>query len=64
MILQCGMNVFIVLFNLNKTLKVLKTILFNTHVQFGPYLFHQKIRIPMGDNCAPFLADHFLSWLE
>ncbi len=36
----------------------------NTHVQFGPYLFHQKIGIPVGDNCAPFLADLFLSWLE
>ena len=29
-------------------------------VKFGRYLFRQVIRIPMGKNCAPLLADLFL----
>ena len=32
----------------------------NIFVQFGGRLFRQVIRIPMGTNCAPLLADLFL----
>ena len=32
----------------------------NIFVQFGGCLFYQVIGIPMGTNCAPLLADHFL----
>ncbi len=51
-------------YDLTKTLEALKAILFNNYVKCGPYIFHQKQGIPMGDNCSPFLADLFLSWLE
>ena len=30
------------------------------YVRFGGQLFRQKVGIPMGTNCAPFLADSFL----
>ena len=32
----------------------------NIFVQFGGRLFHQMIRVAMGTNCAPLLADLFL----
>ena len=32
--------------------------------RFGGYLFTQVIRIPMGKNCAPLLADLFLHLYE
>ena len=36
----------------------------NIFVQFGGRLFRQVIRIPMGTNCAPLLADFFLFSFE
>ncbi len=51
-------------YDLVKTLDALKEILYNNYVKCGPYIFHQKQGIPMGDNCSPFLADLYLSWLE
>ena len=32
----------------------------NIFVKFGGCRFRQVIGIPMGTNCAPLLADHFL----
>ena len=32
----------------------------NIFVQFGGLLFRQVTGIPVGTNCAPLLADHFL----
>jgi hypothetical protein len=32
----------------------------NISVSFGGILFQQVVRIPMGTNCAPLLADLFL----
>ena len=32
----------------------------NIFVEFGGRIFQQTIRIPMGTNCAPLLADLFL----
>ena len=32
----------------------------NIFVEFGGRIFQQTIGIPMGTNCAPFLADLFL----
>ena len=32
----------------------------NIYVRFGGQLFRQMVGIPMGTNCAPFLADLFL----
>ena len=32
----------------------------NIFVKFGECIFHQVIGIPIGTNCAPFLADLFL----
>ena len=52
------------IYDLDKTLEAIKVILFNNYVRCGPYIFHQKKGIPMGDNCSPFLADLYLSWLE
>ncbi len=51
-------------YDLAKTLEALRVIIYNNHVKCGTYLFHQKQGIPMGDNCSPFLADLYLSWLE
>ena len=32
----------------------------NTYIRFGTKLYRQIIRIPMGTNCAPLVADLFL----
>ena len=40
--------------------KMIKFLIDNILVQFGGRLFRQVIGIPMGTNCAPLLADHFL----
>ena len=36
----------------------------NIFVKFGECIFHQVIGIPIGTNCAPFLADLFLYLYE
>ena len=40
--------------------KMIEFLIDNIFVQFGGRLFHQVIRIPMGTNCTPLLADLFL----
>ena len=40
--------------------KTIEFLIDNIFVQFGGRLFHQAIGIPMGTNCAPFLAGLFL----
>ena len=40
--------------------KMIEFLIDNIFVQFGGCLFHQVIGIPMGTNCAPLHADHFL----
>ena len=44
--------------------KMIEFLINNIFVQFGGCLFHQIIGIPMGTNCAPLLADLFLSSYE
>ena len=36
----------------------------NIFVTFGGRVFQQTVGIPMGTNCAPFLADLFLNYYE
>ena len=40
--------------------KMIEFLIDNIFVQFGGCIFCQVIGIPMGTNCAPLLADHFL----
>ena len=40
--------------------KMIEFLIDNNFVQFGGHLFRQVTGIPMGTNCAPFLADLFL----
>ena len=40
--------------------KMIEFLIDNIFVQFGGHLFHQMIRIAMGTNCAPLLADLLL----
>ena len=44
--------------------KMIEFLIDNIFVQFGGCLFRQVIGIPMGTNCAPLLADHFLHSYE
>ena len=39
---------------------MIQCLIYNIFVQFGGCLFCQVIRIPMGTNCAPLLADLYL----
>jgi hypothetical protein len=43
-----------------KVIKLLNWLIDNIYVTFGDKLFRQKIGIPMGTDCAPFLANLFL----
>ena len=50
-------------------IKLLKWLINNIYVTFGDKCFRQVIGIPMGTNCAPFLANLFLfayefQWIE
>ena len=45
------------MYTANNICKTIKFLIDNTFVQFGGYLFHQFIEIPMGMNCAPLLAN-------
>ena len=36
----------------------------NIFIQFGTKLYRQVVRIPMGTNCAPLVADLFLFCYE
>ncbi len=53
----------------NKIVRLLNWLIDNIFVTFGDKLFRQKIGIPMGTDCAPFLANLFLysyeyEWIE
>ena len=48
----------------DKLLEALELILFNTNIQFNGSIFKQMLRIPMGGNASPFIADLYLSWCE
>ena len=47
-------------FNKYQLIKVLHWLIDNIYVTFGDKTFKQKIGIPMGTDCAPFLANLFL----
>ena len=44
--------------------EALKYLLDNVYIRFGTELYRQIINIPMGTNCAPFVADLFLFYYE
>ena len=44
--------------------KLLSFLLDNIYVRFGDAVYRQVIGIPMGTNCAPFVADLFLYCYE
>ena len=52
-----------------KVIRILNWLIDNIYVTFGDKLFRQVIGIPMGTDCAPFLANLFLysfeyKWIE
>ena len=51
-------------YTIDKLLLALHFILYETYIQFGGFIFQQKIGIPMGGNASPFIADLFLAWRE
>nr|NIQ20721.1 hypothetical protein [Gammaproteobacteria bacterium] len=51
-------------YTIDKLLNALHFILNETYVQFGGFVFRQKLGIPMGGNASPFIADLFLAWRE
>ena len=48
------------LYTADQICRMVEFLIDNIFVKFGGCLFHQVIRIPMGTNCAPLLADLFL----
>ena len=46
-----------------KVIRLMNWLLDNIYVTFGDQLFRQVIGIPMGTDCAPFLANLFLIFL-
>ena len=44
--------------------EALKHRLDNLYIRFGTKLYSQSVRIPMGTNCAPLLADLFIFCYE
>ena len=46
--------------NCDKVIYLLNWLIDNIFVTFGDKIFRQKIGIPMGTDCAPFLANLFL----
>ena len=44
--------------------EALTFLLDNIYIRFGTKLFRQTVGIPMGMNCAPFMADLFLFCYE
>ena len=44
--------------------KMIEFLINNIFMQFGGRLFRQVIGIPMGTNCAPLLADLFLTLMR
>ena len=44
----------------NEIIRLMNWLLDNIYVSYGDQLFRQVIGIPMGTDCAPFLANLFL----
>ena len=51
-------------FNCDEVCEMLKWLIDNIYVTFGNKVFRQCIGIPMGTDCAPFLANLFLFYYE
>ena len=47
-----------------KVCEVLTFLLNNIYIRFGSKLYRQSVGIPIGTNCAPFVADLFLFCYE
>ena len=47
-----------------KVCEALNFLLDNININFGSKLYRHIVGIPMGTNCAPFVADLFLFWYE
>ena len=52
------------LFSETDIINLLESLIDNIFVMFGGRVFQQTVGIYMGANCAPLLADLFLSWYE
>ena len=52
------------LFHKNEILGIINFLIDNIYIQCGNVVFRQVKGIPMGTNCAPFLANLFLFWYE
>lgn len=50
--------------NAEKLLEIIKWLIGNTYFKFGNLIFQQTIGIPMGTDCAPYLANLFLHSYE
>ena len=46
----------------NDICKMIEFLVDNVYIKFGGQLFRQMVGIPMGTNCAPLLADLFISF--
>ncbi len=49
-------------FNIEKTLQLLRFLLFNTYVRCGPYIFLKTKDIPMGLPVSGYVATLSLGW--
>ena len=45
-------------------LEMLEFLIDNIYIKVGKELFRQRVGIPMGTNCVPFLANSFLFYYE
>jgi hypothetical protein len=52
------------LFDLQHAIAVLRLLVENSYVRFGPYVYHQTRGIPMGINPAVFMANYYLFHYE
>lgn len=57
-------NADVIFVNLETLIKMINWLIDNTYVTIGDKVFRQVIGIPMGTDCAPFLANLFLFSFE
>ena len=48
----------------NKLIEMLEFLIDNIYIKVGKEIFRQQVGIPMGTDCAPFLANLFLFYYE
>ena len=48
----------------DKLIEMLEFLIDNIYIRVGKEIFRQQVGIPMGTDCAPFLANLFLFYLE